>query len=86
MTCQIISIHRSAADVKEHMWKKQERKASKTELLSLPNQNDSGIHLTIILQEVGKEFRHLSLLRVIQRRIKMQKTILAYEARIFCSN
>jgi hypothetical protein len=48
--------------------------------------NDSEIPLTIILQEVRKELKHVSLLRIFQSRNKMQKSTLAYEATIFCSN
>ena len=56
-----------------------------TEFLNLLGQIDAGIHLTIILQEVRKELRH-GLLLIIQSRNKMQKSTLAYEATIFCSN
>ena len=38
------------------------------------------------LQEVRKELKHVSLLRIFQSRNKMQKSTLAYEATIFCSN
>ena len=48
------------------MWKTQERKAVKAEFLNLFvfGQMDSKIHLTIILQEVRKELKHVSLLRI----------------------
>ena len=50
------SIRRSAGDVK-HTCEMQERKAANAEFLNLLGQIDSEIHLTIILQEVGKELR-----------------------------
>ena len=67
------------------MWKKKEQKAINAEFLNLLSQIDSEIHLPIILQEVRKELRH-GLLLIIQSRNKMQKSTLAYEATIFCSN
>jgi len=50
------------------MWKKQERKAVKTKFLNLFvfRRMDSEIHLTIILQEVRKELRHVSFLKNFQ--------------------
>lgn len=39
----------------------QERIATKTEFLNSLAQIDSGTHLTIVLQEAGKELRHASL-------------------------
>jgi len=63
----------------------EERKAVNAEFLNLVGQIDSEIHLPIILQEVRKELRH-GLLLIIQSRNKMQKSTLAYEATIFCSN
>jgi hypothetical protein len=61
------------------------KESPKTEFLNLFSQIDVGIHWTIILQEVREE-RGCLLLRIIQSRNKKQKSTLAYEATIFCSN
>ena len=54
------------------MWKKQDMKVAKTDLLNLLGQIASGTHSTVMQQEVGKELTRVSRLRIIQGRNKIQ--------------
>ena len=63
------------------------KEVANAEFLNLLGQIDSEIHLTYYFARSQKELRHVSLLRIIQSRNKMQSSTLASEVTIFyCSN